>query len=261
MKQLITEAGWTAKHARIHTLQSTGGDSGGQVQELAWDGQVGDGAGWWSPAEEASGRVDSRYMDVRFEDGVYARLPRHLGGLDGEVSFELGCLRSAALATGSFQGPLAAGGGLAGLSAMPPMAVTPLAGSRGPPSSGDAADARATGGTATRSGHAQTAPPANAMQERQEALAEDPASVLARVNAMMAGAPPLSAASDPNACAPEISNPPPAAAPSVGNAGSALASSPVSHAHASGLGGLHRLLVLGDTLRGNVHTLCHEVYS
>ena len=57
---------------------------------------------------------EEHYLDIRFEDGVYARMPHTVDSLHGELCFELGCLRGAALATGSFMGAFGGHGGQRG---------------------------------------------------------------------------------------------------------------------------------------------------
>jgi len=167
LAQLVADAGWHRCSARV----STPGGAGGAGLAV-WEAKA--GGGWWGPSSAAL-EGDARYLDVRFEDGVYARLPRELSAFGGgEVWFEVGCLRSAALATGGFTGPLA--GGLGGL--------------------GRGGAGSAFGGFGSAGARAAAASPA--------------------------------------------------AAPS--------AARPAS-------GGLHRLLALGDMARGEIHTLCHEVFT
>lgn len=100
---ILASASWQTRRVRVHSCGEGGGGEG-----VAWEVEVNQGrevgGAGWQPADDA-------LIDLRFEDGVYARLPISLGD---EACFELGCLRSAALATGSFGGPLAGIGGLAG---------------------------------------------------------------------------------------------------------------------------------------------------
>ncbi len=56
---------------------------------MAWEASCGDQ--YFSPAEG-----DSRYMDMRFDDGVYVRIPRDLDLFDQSVCMEIGCLRTPA---------------------------------------------------------------------------------------------------------------------------------------------------------------------
>jgi hypothetical protein len=120
ISQIIAASPWNKRRARVHSPGRAGDAAGAWEWEvLLGEEQGAESAGWLPPvsavpADGASASGAARYMDVRFEDGVYARLPHSLasvGGFNGEVCFELGCLRSAALASGSFAGPLALGGG------------------------------------------------------------------------------------------------------------------------------------------------------
>jgi hypothetical protein len=106
---ILAAASWQSRRVRVHSC----GEGSAGAGAVAWEVELNQGqevgSAGWQPA-------DHDLLDLRFEDGVYARLPLDLSSCD-EICFELGCLRSAALATGSFGGPLAGVGGLAGGSA------------------------------------------------------------------------------------------------------------------------------------------------
>lgn len=111
---VISSAAWHLRRTRLASLL----ERGGGVSHVAWESPGGgpgerEGGEWSADegpggSEPVSGR-DERYLDLRFDDGVYVRVPRRLSLFDAQVSFEIGCLRSTALASGGFQGPLARG--------------------------------------------------------------------------------------------------------------------------------------------------------
>jgi hypothetical protein len=84
---IVASAQWKGR-ARVHEYSA--GALGGEV---AWEASCGEE--YFSPAES-----DSRYMDIRFDDGVFVRIPKDLDLFDQNVCMEIGCLRTQAAGGG-----------------------------------------------------------------------------------------------------------------------------------------------------------------
>ena len=66
----------------------------GQARVLRYLDPAGQDVAWEAACEYyAPGEGDERYLDLRWPDGVYARVPRRLDVFDGELSFEVGRVR------------------------------------------------------------------------------------------------------------------------------------------------------------------------